>query len=75
MQRGDCATAAKDYLGETASSGCSPSAYWLPDDLRGYSLHWDRIGRGTHDNQAAVAVTVPGDGAAYSLHLVRQGAR
>ena len=74
LQRGECATAAKYYSGETATSGCSPSAYWLPKDLQGYSLHWDRVARGTLDNQAAVAVTIPGDSAAYSLHMVRQGA-
>ena len=73
LKRGDCAAAAKYYSGETSSSHCSPSAYWLPDDLNGYSLHWDRIGRGTYDDQAAVAVTVPGDGAVYSLHMVRRG--
>lgn len=75
LNRGDCAAAAKYYVGETAGSDCSPSTYWLPDDLSGCSLHWDRIGRGTYDDQAAVAVTVPQDSAAYSLHMVRRGAR
>ena len=74
LKRGDCSAAAKYYAGDTASSGCSPSAYWLPDDLNGYSLHWDRIGRGPLDDQAAVAVTVPQDRTAYSLHMVRRGA-
>ena len=73
LERGDCATAARYYAGERASADCSPSAYWLPDDLTGYSLHGDRVGRGPDDDQAAVAVTVPQDAAAYSLHMVRRG--
>ena len=74
LERGDCAAAARYYSGERAGAGCSPSAYWLPDDLTGYRLHGDRVGRGPGDDQAAVAVTVPEDDAAYSLHMVRRGA-
>lgn len=73
LEHGDCAAAARHYSGEKASVDCSPSAYGLPDDLTGYTLHWDRIGRGPDDDQAAVAVTLPQDDAAYSLHMVRRG--
>jgi hypothetical protein len=73
LKRGDCVAAAKYYSGTTPTSDCSPSAYGLPDDLSNYSLHWDRVGRGQDDDQTAVAVTVPGNNTAYSLHMVRQG--
>lgn len=73
LRSGDCVAASKYYDAEPVPSDCSPKAFGLPEDLTGYSLRWDRVKHNGYSNQASVAVFVPGEPAAYSLHMVRRG--